>query len=265
MARSGVSTWAVWLLALWGAACCADSAWGEPPARRILLLGQGPDGHPAGTHEYRLGLEQLHGWLADTPGLEARLEMADEPWTEGPELLAQADAVVLYLSEGARWAQADPRRQEALSRLAARGGGLAALHWAMGTREAEPIQTFLPLFGGCHGGPDRRYAVLDTDVRVVDADHPVTAGLAAFHVRDEFYFRLKFVGPAEGLQPLLTVPVEGRDETVAWAWTRPDGGRSFGFSGLHFEECWRQPQYRQMVTQGARWIAEAHTGNSDRE
>ena len=47
--------------------------------------------------------------------------------------------------------------------------------------------------------------------------------------------------------------IEDREETVAWAWERPEGGRSFGFSGLHFHDNWRLPEYRRLVTQGVLW------------
>jgi hypothetical protein len=55
------------------------------------------------------------------------------------------------------------------------------------------------------------------------------------------------------VRPILRVPIDGQSETVAWAWERPDGGRSFGFSGLHFHENWRLPAYRRLVTQGVLW------------
>jgi hypothetical protein len=40
---------------------------------------------------------------------------------------------------------------------------------------------------------------------------------------------------------------------VAWAWERPDGGRSFGFSGLHYHDNWKLPEYRRLVVQGILW------------
>jgi hypothetical protein len=52
---------------------------------------------------------------------------------------------------------------------------------------------------------------------------------------------------------LLTVPIDGRREMVCWAWQRPDGGRSFGFSGLHFHENWARIEYRRLVVQGVLW------------
>jgi hypothetical protein len=222
---------------------------GEPP-RKLLLVGQGPDGHPPATHEYLAGLRVLAKCLEPVAGLEVVTVRADEPWKEGPELLDRADGAVLFLSEGARWMQADRRRQQALARLAGRKAGVVALHWALGTREAGPVEGCLALVGGCHGGPDRKFQVLETEAR--PADHPAAAGLRPFKVKDEFYYRLKFT-PEGSVRPVLRADIDGRPETVAWAWDRPDGGRSFGFSGLHFHANWGRPEYRRLVAQGVLW------------
>jgi hypothetical protein len=224
----------------------------QPAPKRLLLVGQGPDGHPAATHEYRAGLKILQTCLARVPGVRVTVADGDEPWRDGPELLARADGVVLYLAEGAKWMQRDPRRYAALQKLAARGGGVVVLHWAMGTKDAKYIDGCLKLLGGCHGGPDRKYQILKAQAEIADAGHPITAGLKDFPVRDEFYYRLKFTRE-KGLQPILRVPIDGQAETVAWAWERPDGGRSFGFSGLHFHDNWRLPEYRRLVVQGILW------------
>jgi type 1 glutamine amidotransferase len=223
------------------------------PSKKLLFVGQGPDGHPPGTHEYVAGQNILAKCLAGVPSLEVQTVRADGPWREGPELLERVDGVVLFLAEGAKWIASDPARKQAFERLANRGGGIVALHWAIGTRDAQPIDGFLKLVGGCHGGPDRKYKVVETEVQVADSQHPVTAGLHSFRVRDEFYYRLKFVKPDGTIRPLLRVPLDGQLETVAWAWERPDGGRSFGFSGLHFHENWRLPEYRKLVAQSVLW------------
>jgi hypothetical protein len=52
---------------------------------------------------------------------------------------------------------------------------------------------------------------------------------------------------------MLQVEIDGKLETVAWAWERPDSGRSFGFSGLHFHENWQAPKYRRLIAQAVRW------------
>ena len=232
------------------AALLAGPAGAAP--KKLLLIGQGPDGHPAQTHEYVAGLKVLHRCLKDVPDLEVTELRADEPWKEGPELMERADGVVLYLAEGAKWLQADPKRHEVLKKLAARRGGIVVLHWAMGTREAGPIDAALPLFGAVHGGPDRKYQVLETELTPVENRLPVLNGVGAFKVKDEFYYRLK-VFKGEGVQPLLRARIDGGDEMVAWAFRRPDGGRSFGFSGLHFHDNWRVKEYRRLVAQGVLW------------
>jgi hypothetical protein len=221
--------------------------------KRLLLVGQGPDGHPAAAHEYVAGLKILHKCLDKVPDLEVKQVLAADAWREGPELIDRADGVVLYLAEGAKWLQADPQRHEALKKLAARGGAIVALHWAIGTRDAKYIDSFVQLVGGCHGGPDRKYKVLQADVTVPEPKHPIVTAIKPFGVRDEFYYQLKFVKPEGTIKPVLQVAIDGQTETVAWSWERPDGGRSFGFSGLHFHDSWRLTEYRRLVAQAVLW------------
>jgi hypothetical protein len=221
--------------------------------KRLLLIGQGPDGHPATTHEYMAGLKVLAKCLKPVKDIELTTVRADDPWKEGPELIGRSDGVVIFLAEGARWLSADPKRQEALEKLAARGAAVVVLHWGMGTKDAKNIDAALKLFGGCHGGPDRKYAVVEVEARPADDKHPVLTGVGKFRVKDEFYYELKFVKPEGSAKPLLRVPIDGKEQTVAWAWERPDGGRSFGFSGLHFHDNWKLTEYRRLVAQGVLW------------
>ena len=225
----------------------------EPP-KKVLLIASGPDGHPMASHEYSAGLDILAKCLKPVPDLEVTIAKADGAWKEGPELVGRADGVVLYLSEGAKWLSADDKRLAAFQQLAKRGGGLAVLHWGMGTKDAEPVEAFVNLFGGCHGGPDRKYQVLEkVDVTIADAKHPIASGIKQFTVREEFYYRLKLPRGEHAVKPLLKAEIGGEKETVAWSWERPDGGRSFGFTGLHFHENWKREEYRRLVAQGVLW------------
>jgi type 1 glutamine amidotransferase len=228
---------------------CA-SVCAEPP-KRLLLVGQGPDGHPPQTHEYVAGLKILHRCLQPVAGLETMLVRADEPWNEGPELLERADGVVLFLSEGAKWMQQESKRLDALQKVAKRGGGIVGLHWGIGTKDEKNIEACANLIGGCHGGADRKYQVLETNI-APETKHAIATGIAAFRAKDEFYYRLKFAKTGK-LEPVLRATIDGNEETVAWAWERPDGGRSFGFSGLHFHDNWKHAEYRRLVAQGVLW------------
>lgn len=226
--------------------------------QRVLLLGQKPDSHPTTTHEYMAGVRLLAGMLSRTDGIQTIVVQADSPWADGPEMLDGADAAIVFLTEGARWVSEDPQRLAAFQRLAKRGGGLTCLHWGMGTRESAPIADFTLLFGGCHGGPDRKYKVATMTAKPAAQPHPVLSGIGPFEVRDEFYYALK--GPDVNsnyrVTPLLLVPIDGQDQSVAWACERAEKGRSFGFSGLHFHENWKLPEYRRLVLQGVLWTLE---------
>lgn len=225
----------------------------DRPVKRVLLIGQGPDNHPWSTHEYMAGMRILAQCLQPVRGIQTIVVNANEPWKEGPELLDGADGAVLFVSQGAKWLQQNAARYAAFQRLAKRGGGLVVLHWGMGCREAKYIDGFVKLFGGCHGGPDRRYKIVNVTTEVAGGSHPIVRGVKPVRVREEFYYTLKFVKPNDGITPLIRVPIEGKRHTVAWAWQRPDGGRSFGFSGGHYHSNWKHESYRRLMTQAVLW------------
>ncbi|MGC3971695.1 MAG: ThuA domain-containing protein [Pirellulales bacterium] len=242
-------------LYLGGSSASAD----EPRTKTLLLLGQKPDGHPPGTHEYTPGQRILKHLLGDVPGWKIEVVQADNPWPEGPELIAKADAVVLFVSQGGAWATEDPRRYDAFAQLAARGGGLSGLHWGVGVKDPKKIAPFVKLLGASHGGKDRKFKFFEEITYTPSKNHPVTTGVGGLTLREEFYFALKREPTAsESLVPLVTIPVDGddgkpHDDMVSWAWTRPDGGRSFGFTGLHFHDNWQRSEYRRLITQGVLW------------
>jgi len=230
-----------------------DGTAGGHPVKQILLIGQGPDGHPWSTHEYMAGLRIIEKCLRPVKGLKTTVVQADGDWQQGPSLVNRVDGVVLFLSEGAKWLSNNPKRLATFRRLAQRGGGLVVIHWGMGCRDARYIKPFVDLFGGCHGGPDRRYKVVRVTTERPHPEHPILRGIGRFDVQDEFYYTLKFAKPQTGITPLIRVPIQGRSHTVAWAWKRPDGGRSVGFSGGHFHRNWRLTEYRRLATQAVLW------------
>ena len=48
-----------------------------------------------------------------------------------------------------------------------------------------------------------------------------------------------------------------RPQHVAWAATRPDGGRGFGFTGGHIHWNWGDPNFRKLVLNAIAWCAQA--------
>jgi type 1 glutamine amidotransferase len=240
---------------------CAGESIAKEPLRpkRILFIGQAPDGHPPGTHEYRAGaglLAKLVRQVTRNADVQPIVVSADGEWADGPELLDGADAAFLFVSEGAAWVSKNPARLTAFQRLGKRGGGLVCLHWGMGTKDTKNIEAFVNLFGGCHGGPDRRYKVVDVRTELPSPKHPIVQGIKPLEIHEEFYFKLKQPDSddtSKQIIPLIQVPIEGESHTVAWAFSRPDGGRSFGFTGLHFHQNWSLESYRRLMTQGVMW------------
>jgi len=176
--------------------------------------------------------------------------------------------------------QTDAGLYDAFTAFAARGGGLVALHWSVGAKDAKYIEGQMKLLGGSRGGPQRKYTVADFDLRLPTPDHPVVRGIKPFAIHDELYYRLDFlpgaierklVGKIDGgtkvaggnaaddsgatskIKRIFAATIDGKDETVAWAWERPDGGRSFGYVGMHFHENWKLVEYRRLAAQAALW------------
>lgn len=234
--------------------------------QRLLLIGQGPDGsHKPTTHEYFAGVNLVARLLRAQPKLEVVIVSADGDWADGPQLLERADAAVMFVAEGAKWVSANDARLAAFRGLAKRGGGLGVLHWGTGTKTAEPIAAFVQLFGACHGGPDRKFKDFEQVLpQWTNTEHPILRGLKPFAapVKEEFYFALKQASKSSGvtladsesaITPLLRIPAEDVSGTVAWCWERPDHGRSFGFTGLHFHNNWKHESYRRFVAQATLW------------
>ena len=86
--------------------------------KQVLVLGQKPDGHPPGTHEYMPGARVVKALLSGRDDIKVTISQADEPWAEGPKLIAKADCVVLFVNEGGRFITDDPKRAKAFQSFA---------------------------------------------------------------------------------------------------------------------------------------------------
>jgi quercetin dioxygenase-like cupin family protein len=98
--------------------------------------------------------------------------------------------------------------------------------------------------------------------------HPIVRGVEPFVYRDEFYPTIRFNEDGEGITAILAgnLHVQYRDgehlpigeptpATVAWAFERPDGGRSFGYTGLHYLAALDEAPLRRMIANAILWTA----------
>lgn len=229
---------------------------------RIVLLAGTPSNKP-GQHEYFAGCALMMKWLAAHPG--AAPVLVAEGWPENEAVLDGAKAVVCYMDGGEKLSFLDPVRWARMKTLADGGCGLIVLHQAVDVPELVAAE-FQSWFGavwkkdiGCRGHWDVAFADVPS--------HPVNTGVKPFELlKDGWLYNLRF--SQTGITPLLASAMpdksrttddakahSGRSETVAWAFERPDGGRSFGFTGCDLHRNWLSDDQRKLVLNGILWAA----------
>ena len=238
----------------------------------IFLAGKKSHGH--GAHEHRAGSILLANRLNEC-GLHIHASVVTEgAWPDGAEM---PDAIVLYCDGFERHLAKD--HQDEIQQWVDQGVGVTCLHFAV---EVEPDvlgPQFLDWIGGFF---EIGWSVNPFWSPVFDElpEHPITNGVKPFSVRDEWYYHMRFRPDLEGVTPILSAlpPVRtltsrtrdtnrgsnpavmaavqaGEKQVVAWAYERPNGGRSFGFTGGHFHQNWQHDDFRKVVLNAIAWTA----------
>lgn len=234
----------------------------DPSLAKIVLVAGTPSNKP-GQHEYFAGCALLRQWLAELPGVAP--VMVSHGWPQDETVFDGAQSVLFFLDGGEKLTFLTPERLAKMEALAAAGTGLIMLHQAIDCPPAQ-VPQFKRWFGaafqsdsGCRGHWDVSFAAIPT--------HPVTTGLQPFDLlKDGWLYNLHFA--ETGVTPLLTckMPVSSRktedakahpdrDEAVAWAYERADGGRSVGFTGCDLHSNWAEPNQRRLLLNAILWTA----------
>ena len=227
----------------------------DPSAAKIVLLAGGFS-KGGGEHEYFAGSVVLAKLLRQTPGVATVL--AAEGWPKNERILDGARAIVFFMDGGGKQPVLAPERLEKIRALAAKGVGIVHLHQIIDYPVTHTEQV-LPLLGGVYvpkvSGRGHWDGVFSGFVQ-----HPVTRGVAPFTENDGFLYKLRFVEGMKGITPLLrTSPpkgaLKGSEDVVSWTYDRPDGGRSFVFTGCHAHKEWGLEGMRRFVVNGILWSA----------
>ena len=247
----------------------ADSEAAEP--RHILMIAGRPS-HGYGAHEHYAGLKVLEEAIqASTDDIETTVV---RNWPEDSSLIEQADSIVIY-SDGGGGHPALPHR-DVLRKKLAEGCGFVCLHYAVEVPKGEAGQDWLDFLGGyfeTHWSVNPHWVAEFKEL----PEHPITRGVKPFETNDEWYFHMRFKKDADITPILVAVAPEstmrradgphsgnpavrksvaaGEPQTLAWAYQRPDGGRSFGFTGGHYHWNWGHVPLRRLVTNAIRWSA----------
>ena len=197
-------------------------------------------------------------------------------WPKDESVFDGARAVVFFMDGGGGHPMIQKDHLETIQKLMDKGVGLACLHYAVEVPKGKPGDKFLDWIGGYYetGFSTNPHWVAEFKSM---PEHPITRGVKPFSIKDEWYFNIRFRPEMKGVTPILSakpddetrrgsrlrpagpyahiVEAKGRDEVLAWAVERPDGGRGFGFTGAHTHKNWGDPNFRKLVLNAILWTA----------
>ena len=254
---------------------CTGPKRADMAAKKKIVFIPGNDSHGIGEHEHLGGCTLLAKLLNESvSGINA--VVTEQGWPKDTTVLDDADAIVMY-SDGGERHMVIPHMAH-IDRLMKKGTGLVNLHYAVEIPKGEGGDNFLRWIGGYF---ETDYSVNPWWTAEFDSlpDHPVTKGVKPFALLDEWYYHMRFVendnnlvsilkklppdsslsrpdGPHENNASVRKAVLEDKEpQTVAWAFTRPDGGRGFGFTGAHVHKNWMNDNYRKLVLNAIVWAA----------
>jgi len=242
-----------------------------PAVKRIVFVADAGTHGGKGNHEFVAGSILLAREINFSFSNAYAVVYTTKNW---PKDLSRADSIVVALNHGGRAAE-DPQIAEAV----ARGAGYMAIHFGVEVLKGKQGDNYLKWIGGYY---EVFWSVNPVWTPKFSSfpDHPVTRGVKPFSVRDEWYFHMRFVDGMRGVTPILTdlPPIStiqgagktstdrggnpdvwnavsnGQKQHTAWAYDRPDGGRGFGFTGLHFHENLGNDSFRTILLNAVAWV-----------
>jgi trehalose utilization protein len=190
-----------------------------------------------------------------------------------------ADAVLIFSDGGKGHPALQADHVAVIDALAAKGVGLGFAHYAVEVPAGAPGAAMQRWNAGYY---ETNFSVNPMWKPAFDKFpvHPITRGVGPFATHDEWYFNMRWTEDAAAkakMTPLLVakpgddvrkgpyvsprgpydhiVAASGREETMMWAYERPDGGRSFGFTGGHTHTNWGDPNQRKIMLNALLWMA----------
>lgn len=248
-----------------------------PDEKKKVLFLAGKKSHRYGIHEHHAGCRLLARSLHER-NLDVIAHVAtDGSWPEPWAGYDRPDTVVMYCDGFDQHLAIE--HQDTLRKLADDGVGVVCLHFATEVPPDALGRDFLDWIGG--------YFEVGWSVNPFWTpefknfpEHPISSGVSPFALRDEWYYHMRFPPQMNNVTPILSAlpplrsltsrskePERGCNPTIlaaveagivqhtAWAYTRPNGGRGFGFTGGHFHRNWQNDNFRKVVLNALVWTA----------
>jgi type 1 glutamine amidotransferase len=242
--------------------------------KKIVLVA-GSQSHGPGDHEFKAGILLLQKCLDKVPGILAAPYL--NGWPKDPSAFDNADSILFYMDGGAGHPMIQGDHLLQLSKLVAKGVGIACAHYAVEVPKERGGPELLDWIGGYF---EMNWSVNPHWSAKFDKlpEHPVTRGVKPFEINDEWYYHMRFREDMDHVTPILTAipPAStldrpdgphsgnkfvrekiGQPQHVAWVIEREDGGRGFGFTGGHFHRNWADDNFRKLVLNALLWTAKA--------
>lgn len=251
------------------------------PAPKKVALIAGKPSHGYGAHEHRAGCMLLADALNNS-NLGIAAAVYTNGWPKDDSVLDDADTILIYSDGGG--GHPFNSKLDRLRELQKRGIGMVCLHYGVEVPKGPSGDAFLEWTGG----------YFETDWSVNPhwtgtfsnfPKHVIANGVQPFRVNDEWYYHMRFAEDADIIPVLSELPpketlvnadgslargdgphsnnaavraaVLEREEpqAVAWARSRKDAGRGFGFTGGHFHWNWGNRDFRTLVLNAIVWSA----------
>jgi type 1 glutamine amidotransferase len=253
--------------------------------KRIVLLAGRPS-HGPGQHEFRAGCMLFQKALAGFPGVSVEVitmgwptKMVDGKPVDDNTPLENADAILVFADGGKGNPAIQGDRIQFLDSLAKKGVGLGFAHYGVEVPAGPPGEAMHRWTGGYYETNWSVNPMWTPQIQKLPT-HAVTRGVQPFATYDEWYFNMRWTPDAAlkgRITPILVatpsdevrkgpyvsprgpydhiIADSGKAETMMWVMERPDGGRSFGFTGGHTHTHWGDPNQRRVMLNALLWIA----------
>ena len=245
-------------------------------AKKVVFVAGTPS-HPPRTHEHNAGCLLMADLLNTHYGDKIVASVYRNGWPADTTAFDNADAVVIQSDGGMKHPAFT--KLKVLESLYEKGIGIGALHYAVEMMPGESNDVLTKAIGGAfeiNWSVNPHWDAAFTEF----PDHPVANGLKPFTLNDEWYFNMRFVEGMKGVTPILAavagedtmarpdghhsgnpevrkLVAAGKQQVLGWVYEREDGGRGFGFTGLHYHDNFANPSFRTSLLNGVAWIAGA--------
>jgi hypothetical protein len=262
--------------------CSSVSRRATASPKKIVLVAGRPS-HGPGDHEFRAGALLLKSSLDKLPGVNVVVvsngwpsKMDGDKRLDDNAVFDGAAAIMLFMDGGGGHPAIKDNHLLVLSNLMKKGVGLGCYHFGVEIPKDKGGPEFLEWIGGYYEDRWSTNPHWDAEVKSLPK-HPITRGVQPFTVKDEWYYNIRFRPDMKGVTPILVakpsdetregkssaprgpyphiVAASGREEILAWAVQRPDGGRGFGFTGGHSHRNFGNDNFRKLVLNSLVWLA----------